>query len=302
MFLSGETFKKHDESTIASVSLISECLFDGCETTESGGGVYIRGTAFISVNHCQFCDCKANINGGGLGLETSSSSVNRTLFVGCKCNVWGSGVVQRCKTQNIVDLNTFLVCKILVADWYSHAALRQIVGFSIMNLVNGSYLFSIERESAYHHGSGPLSHVSFSTFACCSGKYTISFHCASNPTQIAENVCTTNSTVTGSAAIPFGGSHLVKDFVIWESCQLILRDPDFKGTITMQGCFFGCPSMSTNWLTISSCEFSCSSKSLFSYFLDYNRCFVRRSNLFTLRDSHLRIFVFVLFVKKILAR
>lgn len=274
-------------------SLVFYCTFDRCRTDKSGGGVFASGSFLFSVCSCRFHDCTAEADGGGLCAQTSTSCIARSLFSSCTNLAMGSGTHQDCHDENIVRLVSYASCRNTGTGSYSYGAITQRNGVSTADRMNGSRLYSRNRESTYHHVDGGLSRVTFSIFSSCSGVYTNSFHCERAPTQVQENVCTANSTVFKSISVLFFGNHIARNFVVCEDSPLITRGSDFDGTITFENCFFGCARQTELWIAVSNCMFSCCQQMLGEYFEDQLRCHQKGTFLFTSSTRALAKLVFV---------
>lgn len=259
-------------------SSIVNCEFDGFKASGSGGGVYVSGLFSCVVKNCRFCNCESGGTGGGVCLETTSSNITKSLFISCFSSANGYGSGQLCSQLNDVSLCSYHLCSVIGNPW-STASMIQKVGFSSAIFLNGSHLLSANRECGYHHWNGPLSHISFSTYSCCSGSHIISFNCYTSPTQNQENICTSNSSARQGLVFLDHGSHWAKNFVMSESSTLIYRGTN--SALRFEDSIFGSPQITASWLTTIRCRFNCNQQMLAHALDDKSRCFHNGSLQFT---------------------
>ena len=286
---SGVKYSARLDIALTEDSSIEDCVFDSFVWNGSGGGIFVRGSFKLTVSGCRFSRCVAGVNGGGLSVETEISHTFRNYFCLCDCYHWGSALYQNSKSENVFEFGSFLLCSVKSSEYDCFSAFMQMTGTSNMRFVNGSYLSSIARESAHHHGSGQQSFTSFVTLSSCSGPYIFSFHNNLSPAQVQENVCTTNSSATKSIAVIFNGKHMGKNFILCEPVTLISRYSGFFGSITFQNSFFGCSSTNLAWITTEDCVFNCGQDILNARFRDQSMCFMKGSIPFSWMNIEIKV-------------
>lgn len=290
-----EKFSSKLTQTLSSDASIIECIFDGCKLSDSGGAVFVSGNFDLLVSHCLFLLCEASTRGGGLCADNSISNVSRTSFFSCTVLRYGSGTYQNSRNKNNINLSSYISCKVTGTNPDSYAAMSQRSGFSQAGFINGSFLYARMRESAYHHSSGPLSYIKFSTFYSCSGPFTISFHCENSGTQIQENICTSNSSNSHTIAVLYNGDHCAKNFVFCEEISFVSKSSSLAGSITFENSFFGCKQQNQSWLKLSDCRFGCNTRIIEHNFRHPSKCFRILSVPFTLYNLNFEMVPIVMY-------
>lgn len=249
----------------------------------------MSGSFRMNVSCCRFSNCVSTLAGGGLSVETSSSYITRSYFLLCDCYQWASGLHQYSKSANWLEMGSFVSCSVKSSNYECSSSFLQRFATSDTRFVNGSHLSAISRECAYHHGEGPKSYTLYVTLSSCSSPYIFSFHSNVSPVQMQENICTSNSTIATSTIVLFNGNHIAKNLVLCESAPLITRYSGYAGSIVLQDCFFGSPSVSAAWFATEECQFDCDRGILNEHFMDKSACFQKGTFPFTVSNIEVKM-------------
>ena len=94
------SFSNRLDFVLTEDSLIEDNVFDSFTWNSSGGDVYVSDGIKLAISGCKFSNCVADMNGGGLCVETELSNTTRT-FLSCGCKY--SGFIQHGNSKNLFE-------------------------------------------------------------------------------------------------------------------------------------------------------------------------------------------------------
>ena len=222
------------------------CQFIECSANGNGGGICISSSVFSLIHLCTFDSCQSTGSsyGGTVYVKGKNSNITKSSFIRSK-GYLGSACYQEVLEYPILFDTTLYSCK-----GYRHTS-GQLSEFSETKRVNGSYLVGTEESCSVHNWNAKDLDYSFLTYFYCKSKNVHDLH--SQKQAVTSYVCVINcSESTYQIGVGYG-PHTLEDSTLISPISPFGRFINLNGKAVVRNCFFSI-TPSVTYVTTENCK------------------------------------------------